>query len=198
MLRTVPSGFAASTHEGEEEQVLDAFRLVRDEFANGLLIIAPRHPERFAKVYDLCRRRGLEVARRTDAAGAVPRDTDVYLLDTLGELSRFYACADVAFVGGSLVPAGGHNVLEPARLGVALVSGGHTANFAEIIDLFKNADAITLVADARQLAAAVIRLLADAQLRRIRGERGQQVAQQNRGALASVMAILERYLGSNS
>ena len=193
-----PVWIAASTHEGEEEQVLDAFRLVRDEFANGLLIIAPRHPERFDKVYDLCRRRGQEVARRTAAAGAVPRDTDVYLLDTLGELSRFYACADVAFVGGSLVPAGGHNVLEPARLGVALVSGEHTANFAEIVALFKSADAITLVADAAQLAAAVIRLLADAQLRRTRGERGQQVAQQNRGALDSVMAILERYLESNS
>ena len=193
-----PVWIAASTHEGEEEQVLEAFKLVRDEFANVLLIIAPRHPERFHKIYDLCRRRGLEVARRTAAPGAAPRDTDVYLLDTLGELSRFYACADVAFVGGSLVPAGGHNVLEPARLGVALVSGGHTENFAEIIGLFEAADAITIVADARQLAAAVIRLLTDAQLRRARGERGQQVAQQNRGALDSVMAILERYLASKS
>ena len=193
-----PVWIAASTHEGEEEQVLDAFNLVREEFVDGLLIIAPRHPERFDKVYDMCRRRGLEAARHSAAAGALPRDTDIYLLDTLGELSRFYACADVAFVGGSLVPAGGHNVLEPARLGVALVSGEHTANFAEIIALFKNADAITLVADARQLAAAVIRLLADAQLRLTRGERGQRVAQQNRGALDAVMAILERYLEANS
>lgn len=189
-----PVWIAASTHAGEEEQVLDAFARVREEFADCLLVIAPRHPERFDKVYHLFRRHGLEAARRSDDETGVRRDTDVYLLDTLGELSRFYACADVAFVGGSLVPAGGHNVLEAARLGVPLVSGEHTANFAEMIGLFKDADAITVVADAAQLAAAVVRLLADGEFRRVRGERGQQVAQQNRGATESVMAILDAYL----
>ena len=191
-----PVCIAASTHEGEEEQILDAFHQVRETITGCLLIIAPRHPERFDKVYNLCRRRGLDVVRHSDAASATPRDTGVYLLDTLGELPLFYACADVAFVGGSLVPAGGHNVLEAARLGVPLVCGVHTANFTEIIDLFKAADAIMIVADSAQLAAAVIRLLRDDALRRTCGERGQRLVQQNQGASDAVMALLEGYLGS--
>ncbi len=191
-----PVWIAASTHEGEEEQVLDAFRHVAETLADCLLVIAPRHPERFNKVYNLCRRRGLDVVRHTGAAGAAPRDTNIYLLDTLGELSLFYACADVAFIGGSLVPAGGHNVLEAARLGVPLISGKHTGNFAEIMGLFKTADAITIVADCAQLAAAVIRLLQDDELRQTCGERGQRLVQQNQGAIDSVMALLEGYLMS--
>ena len=191
-----PVWIAASTHTGEEEQVLEAFRQVRERLPDCLLIIAPRHPERFDKVYHLCRRHDLQVARRSAGDTGVPRDTDVYLLDTLGELSRFYACADAAFVGGSLVPAGGHNVLEAARLGVPLVSGEHTANFAEITGLFKAADAIMIAADGAQLAAALIRLLTDAELRRTRGERGRRLVQQNQGALDSIMAILEGYLGN--
>ena len=198
--RTIAAGrpvwIAASTHEGEEEQVLDAFDRVRRSLADCLLIIAPRHPERFDKVYHLCVRRGLEVARRSAAAGIEARDTDVYLLDTLGELPLFYACADAAFVGGSLAPVGGHNVLEPAALGVPLVSGQHTANFREVIELFKADDAIMIVTDAAQLAAAVSSLLQDADLGRTRGERGQRLVRQNQGALDSVMALLEGYLGS--
>ena len=198
--RTIAAGrpvwIAASTHEGEEEQVLDAFDRVRRSLADCFLIIAPRHPERFDKVYHLCVRRGLEVARRSAAAGVEARDTDVYLLDTLGELPLFYACADAAFVGGSLTPVGGHNVLEPAALGVPLISGQHTANFAGIIGLFEDADAITIVADSAQLAAAVTRLLQDEELRRTRGARGQRLVRENQGALDAVMALLEGYLGS--
>ena len=189
-----PVWIAASTHAGEEEQVLEAFRQVRERLPDCLLIIAPRHPERFDKVYHLFRRQDLQVARRSDDEAVVLRDTDVYLLDTLGELPLFYACADAAFVGGSLVPAGGHNVLEAARLGVPLVTGAHTGNFAEIIGLFKAAGAIMTVNDATQLAAAVTRLLTDAELRRARGERGQRLVQDNRGALDSVMGILDSYL----
>ena len=153
-------------------------RHVGETLADCLLVIAPRHPERFGKVYNLCRRRGLDVVRHTDAAGAATRDTNIYLLDTLGELPLFYACADVAFIGGSLVPAGGHNVLEAARLGVPLISGKHTGNFAEITGLFKAADAITIVTDCAQLAAAVIRLLQDDELRQSCGERGQRLVRQ--------------------
>ena len=189
-----PVWIAASTHAGEEEQVLEAFRQVRERLPDCLLIVAPRHPERFDKVYHLFRRHDLQVARRSDVETGVLQDADVYLLDTLGELSRFYACADAAFVGGSLVPAGGHNVLEAARLGVPLVSGGHTANFAEIIGLFKAADAIMIVADAEQLAAAVTRLLTDSELRQTCGVRGQRLVQEHRGALDAVMAILDIYL----
>lgn len=189
-----PVWIAASTHEGEEMKVLDAFLHVREAVTGCLLIIAPRHPERFDKVYDLCLHRGLDVVRHSGPAGATPRNPDVYLLDTLGDLPLFYACADAAFVGGSLVPAGGHNMLEAARLGVPLISGRHTANFSEIIGFFKAADAIVIVADAAELAAAVTRLLQDDELRRTRGERGRQVAQQNQGAIDSVMALLDGYL----
>ena len=191
---TRPVWIAASTHAGEEEPVLDAFDRVRGTVADCLLVLAPRHPERCDQVYDRCRRRGLEVVRRTDAARSTPEDTDVYLLDTLGELSRFYICADVAFIGGSLVPAGGHNVLEAAALGVPLVSGEHTANFTEIIELFKAEQALTIVTDAAQLAAAVTRLLQDKQLRQTCGLRGQRLVQQHQGATDAVMALLERYL----
>ncbi|MDE0510551.1 MAG: lipid IV(A) 3-deoxy-D-manno-octulosonic acid transferase [Gammaproteobacteria bacterium] len=189
-----PVWIAASTHEGEEIMVLDAFLHVREAVTGCLLIIAPRHPERFDKVYDLCRRRGLDVARHSGAAGVTPRNPDVYLLDTLGDLPLFYACCDAAFVGGSLVPAGGHNMLEAAKLAVPLISGRHTANFSEIIGFFKAADAIMIVADAAELAAAVTRLLQDDELRRTRGERGQQVTQLNQGAVDSVMALLDGYL----
>ena len=189
-----PVWIAASTHEGEEQQVLDAFDRVRRSLADCLLIIAPRHPERFGKVCQLCERRGLEVARRSAAAGAGSQAADVYLLDSLGELPLFYACADAAFVGGSLVPAGGHNVLEPAALGVPLISGAHAANFTEVIELFKAEDAIMIVADAAQLAAAVTGLLQDEDLKRTRGERGRRLVRQNRGAVDSIMGLLDKYL----
>lgn len=199
-----PVWVAGSTHEGEEQQVLDAFDRVRQVREDCQLVIAPRHPERFDKVYDLCRRHGLDVARHSDApevakrAAAGSRAASVYLLDTLGELPLFYACADVAFVGGSLVPAGGHNVLEPASLGVPLISGQHTANFTEIIELFKAAEALVIVADASQLATAVIRLFQDDELRRACAGRGQNLVRQNRGAADSVMAILGNYLPDKS
>ena len=191
-----PVWIAASTHEGEEMMVLDAFLHIREAVTGCLLIIAPRHPERFDKVYDLCLQRGLDVVRHSGATGATPRNPDVYLLDTLGDLPLFYACADAAFVGGSLVPAGGHNMLEAARLGVPLISGRHTANFSEITGFFKAADAIMIVADAAELAAAVTRLLQDEHLRRTCGERGQRLVQQRQGAIDTVMALLEGYLGS--
>ena len=189
-----PVWIAASTHAGEEEQVLDAFDRVRQTLADCLLIIAPRHPERFDRVYNLCRRRGLDAARHSAAAASASRTADVYLLDSLGELPLFYACSDAAFVGGSLTPVGGHNVLEPAALGVPLISGRHTANFTEIIELFKAEDAIMMVTDAAQLAAAVINLLQDDALRRTRGARGQRLVRQNQGAIDSVMELLRKYL----
>lgn len=189
-----PVWIAASTHAGEEEQVLDAFDRVRRSLADCLLIIAPRHPERFDKVCQLCTGRGLDVTRRSAAAGAGFQSADVYLLDSLGELPLFYACADAAFVGGSLAPVGGHNVLEPAALGVPLISGEHTANFTEVIELFKAEDAIMIVTDAAQLAAAVIRLLQHEHLRRTCGERGQRLVRQHQGAIDSIMALLEGFL----
>ena len=191
-----PVWIAASTHAGEEEQVLAAFHQIRPAVADCLLLIAPRHPERFDKVYKLCQGHGLEVVRRRDRhiAEAAPREADVYLLDTLGELPWFYACADVAFVGGSLVAAGGHNVLEASGLGVPVLVGRHTANFSEVIDLLKEADAITIIEDAAQLAAATLRLLQDPDLRGAQGRRGQELVRQRQGATDAVMALLGRFL----
>ena len=191
-----PVWIAASTHAGEEEQVLAAFHQVRQVVADCLLLIAPRHPERFGKVYKLCQGHGLEVVRHSDGyiAGTAPREAAVYLLDTLGELPQFYACADVAFVGGSLVAAGGHNVLEAARLGVPVIVGHHTVNFSEVIDLLKEVDAITVVADAAQLAAATLRLLQDPELRHTRSRRGQKLVRQRQGATDTVIALLDRFL----
>ena len=193
-----PVWIAASTHAGEEEQVLDAFDRVRQAPADCLLIIAPRHPERFGPVDDLCRRRGLDVARRSASAGAGSGSADVYLLDAMGELPLFYACADAAFVGGSLAPTGGHNILEPAALGVPLISGPHTANFMEVVELFKAEDAIMIVTDAAQLAAAVTNLLRDGGPGRTRGARARQLVRRNRGAIDSVMELLEGYLPRKS
>ncbi len=189
---------AASTHAGEEEQVLDAFDQVRRSLDNCLLIIAPRHPERFDKVYELCRRRGLHTIRHSDAKDALPKVADVYLLDTLGELPLFYACAGAAFVGGSLTPAGGHNVLEPAALGVPVISGQHTTNFTEIIELFQGEDAIMIVAGAAQLAAAVLLLLQDQDLRRAYGQRGRRLVRRYQGAIDTVLELLDKYLLEHS
>ncbi len=191
-----PVWIAASTHEGEEKLVLEAFQRVRETLADCLLIIAPRHPERFDNVYNLCRRRGFVVVKRTDEGLYDQRNTDVYLVDTMGELPLFYGSADAAFVGGSLVPAGGHNVLEAARLGIAVISGKHTFNFREIISLFKDGDALIIVSDPAALAASVVRLLLDADLRRGYGERGKRMTARNQGAIDSVMALLDKFLGT--
>ena len=186
-----PVWVAASTHEGEEEQILEAFDKVRETFEDCLLVLAPRHPERFNKVFQLCLKRGLVTVRRSGGKDAMPQDTDVYLLDTLGELPLFYACADAAFVGGSLKPVGGHNVLEPAALSVPVISGPHTANFSEVIELFRTEDAIIIVTDAAQLAAAVLSLLQDERMRRTRGARGQRLVQQHQGATDRIMTLLQ-------
>ena len=188
-----PVWIAASTHEGEEKLVLEAFRRVRETLADCLLIIAPRHPERFDNVYNLCRRQGFVAVKRTDDGLYDQRKTDVYLVDTLGELPVFYGCSDTAFVGGSLVPAGGHNVLEAARLGIPVISGKHTFNFREIISLFKVGDALIVVSDSSELAASVVRLLLDVNLRRGYGERGKRMVDQNQGAMDLVMSLLNEY-----
>ena len=189
-----PVWIAASTHDGEEELVLEAFRHVRETLADCLLVIAPRHPERFDYVYNLCRRQRYSVVKRSAPRHLDQRNPDVYLVNTLGELPMFYACADAAFVGGSLVPAGGHNVLEAARLGIPIISGKYTFNFKEIISLFKDGDALIIVSDAAELAASVVRLLGDVDLRRVYGERAKQLAEQNKGATDTVMALLDKYL----
>lgn len=188
-----PVWIAASTHAGEEEAVLSAHAMVLTRLPRALLIWVPRHPERFDKVAELCRRRGYRVARRS--AGEVVTDpVTVYLGDTLGELPLLYAAAEVAFVGGSLVESGGHNVLEPAALGLPVMVGPHTFNFLEIVRALLGQGGGERVMNETQLATAVVRYLEDAKLRDAAGACGRELVERNRGALGKLQDLLSGYL----
>ena len=172
------------------EPVLQAFARVRQELPDCLLLLAPRHPQRAQSVMELARRQGFQTLRHS-ANGDYGRDTQVYLVDTLGELTGFYAAADVSFVGGSLVPVGGHNLLEPAALGVPVICGPHLYNFSESAEMLRAAGALTLVSTAEQLAGTVSRLLTDANQRHGMGEAGRRVVRENQGCLQRVLDALQ-------
>jgi len=188
-----PVWVAASTHEGEDEQLLEVFSQLRKRFADCLLVLVPRHPERFETVAELCRRRGLDVVLRSERRPC-DADTQVFVGDSMGELPLFFAAADVAFVGGSLVPHGGHNLLEPAGLGLPVATGPYVFNFTEICDLLLQAGACEKVGNGEELAATLGRWLADANERHRVGEQGRQVVEKNRGALRTVLTMIDRHL----
>lgn len=188
-----PIWIAASTHPGEDEQVLAAFASLRTSVPALLLVLVPRHPERFNDVAELCRACGYRVVRRSERRPCAP-DTDVFLGDSMGELLLFYAAADVAFVGGSLVPVGGHNVLEPALLGVPVVFGPHMFNFTEAGDHLLAAGAAWQVADADGLAQQLVQLLQNETLRDRAGRAGRHTVAANRGALARLFDCVEELL----
>lgn len=180
-----PVWIAASTHDGEEESVLTSFSRLLKEVPDALLLLVPRHPERAEGIVALCGRQGYRVVRRSSGETDC-RAADVFLLDTIGELRLFYATADVAFVGGSLVPTGGHNMLEPAALGVPVIFGPHVFNFPEISQLLLEAHAAKQVADDQSLTAVLLDLMTHAEARRDLAERGREFVDQNRGALQRV------------
>lgn len=184
---------AGSTHEGEDELLLDVFRQLRQQFRDCLLVLVPRHPERFESVAALCRHRGYHTVLRSEGVACTP-DTEVFIGDSMGELPLFYAAADVAFVGGSLVPHGGHNLLEPAALGVPVVTGPNVFNFVEICELLLQAGACEKVENTAGLLHTVSLWLADANERHRVGQRGREVVERNRGALQSVLAMIDRHL----
>ena len=188
-----PVWVAASTHSGEDEQVLDALEETRRAHPDCLLLIAPRHPERFTAVAALVRGRGLELATRSsgEPCGAAKQ---VFLLDTLGELPSFYAAAAVAFVGGSLVPIGGHNLLEPAALGVPIITGPYNFNAEEVADMLVASGGARRLRDGGELGPAVIELLDDPALREQRGQTAQRFVQDNRGALERLLALVRPLL----
>ena len=194
---TRPVWVAGSTHAGEEQLVLDAQRRVRAALPDALLLLAPRHPPRFDAVAALLQRQRVRYVSRRSGAAVAP-DTEVLLLDTLGELVDFYAAADVAFVGGSLVTVGGHNLLEPAALGKPVVTGPFTANAAAIASLLASAGALAVVTDGVGLAARVVLELGDPAARAARGARGLAALAANRGALARLLVLLEPLLGAAS
>ncbi|MCP5149561.1 MAG: lipid IV(A) 3-deoxy-D-manno-octulosonic acid transferase [Ectothiorhodospiraceae bacterium] len=184
---------AASTHDGEESQVLEAHRLLRAERPDALLVLVPRHPERFDAVATLARQRGFRVARRTESPTSC-EGVDVFVGDTMGELPVLYRASDVAFVGGSLVGVGGHNPLEPAALGLPILSGPVVFNFAEIFDRLRAEELVHIVDDAPALGREVGRLLGDANLRHGLGEGARRFVEANRGALDRVLALVEQAL----
>lgn len=181
---------AASTHDGEESKALDAHRDVLQVFPDALLILVPRHPERFNDVAAHLRKRGIDFVSRTSGT-ACEAGTQVFLADTMGELPLFYAASDVAFVGGTLVPVGGHNLLEPAALGLPVVTGPHLFNTEDIANMFEDIGASITVDDAAGLAAAVVRLLTDREEARAIGARGRDIVTSNRGALQRLLVLLE-------
>ncbi len=176
-----PVWIAASTREGEEELVLEAHALVLEQIPHALLILVPRHPDRFSRADALSREAGHAVARRSRHEICDARHT-VYLGDTMGELPVLYAASDVAFVGGSLVPMGAHNLLEPAALGLPVLVGPHVFNVAQIARQLVEAGACSQVADPSLLADAVIELLEDPERRSRMGRNGRQLVEANRGA----------------
>jgi 3-deoxy-D-manno-octulosonic-acid transferase len=188
-----PVWVAASTHDREEQQVLHAHELVRKQFPDALLVLVPRHPERFASVRGLLHKQGLNFVARTEGVPCTA-DTEVYLGDTMGDVPLFYAAANVAFVGGSLVPVGGHNLLEPAALGRPVITGPHLFHTQDIAGKFEKVGASILVHDADQLGAAVTDLFTDEAKAIEIGKRGQEIVQQNRGALAQLLKLLEPLL----
>ena len=181
---------AASTHEGEEQAVIDIHARVLARHPDALLLWAPRHPERFARVEALAREQGWQVATRS-AQQWPGTDSRVFVVDTLGELMQFYACAQVAFVGGSLQAIGGHNLLEPAAMGTAAVTGPYLHNFAEISRRMNEAGALRIAPDVQGVADEVLRLLDDAQARERMVETGRQLVTNGRGALERTLALIE-------
>lgn len=192
-----PVWIAASTHDREEQQVLAAHRALREQFPDLLLILVPRHPERFSDVRELIRKSGFSVVSRTEGSPCTP-STAVLLGDTMGEVPLFYASSDVAFVGGSLVPVGGHNLLEPAAQGLPVVTGPHQFNSQDIADMFVELRACRMVNDAQQLTATIAELLANPDQADELGRNGLALMQQNRGALARLLVLLEPLLDEHS
>ncbi len=188
-----------STAEGEEELLLQAFQEVLRRFPSVVMVLAPRHPERFEKVANLVTAKGIALTRRssltatTDLA-ASSLSGGVFLLDSLGELASVYALAGVAFVGGSLLAGvGGHNILEPAQHGVPVLAGPYTANFREIVNIFEHGQGIKIVT-AENLSGELLRLLADGQERRRLGERARQLFLDNTGATDRTLQALQTLL----
>ncbi len=193
-----PMWVAGSTHAGEEEIIVEAHRIVRGTHPRALLVLVPRHPPRFDEVAHGLQRANIRFVRRSqrvgERAGAAAASADVLLVDTLGELLDFYAAADVAFVGGSLVPIGGHNLLEPAALGLPILTGPHNTNSADIARLLIARGAAEVVHDAGELGRRVSTLLAEPEERRQIGALGRNSVDSNRGALGKLLGLIEPLL----
>jgi 3-deoxy-D-manno-octulosonic-acid transferase len=186
---------AGSTHAGEEEQVLNAHLLLQAHRPDALLLLVPRHKDRFGGVADMLARRGIRFARRS--AGTTQHDTQVLLVDTVGELAALYASADIAFVGGSLVPVGGHNLLEPAALGLPVLTGPYNFNGKEIAELLLERGAALLVASDQDLAAKLRGLFDHPAERQRIGSIGKALVESNRGSVLRLLDLIEPRLAAH-
>ena len=184
-----PVWIAASTHEDEEVPVLEAHRALQRSHPDALLLWAPRHPERFQAVARRARDAGCTVATRSEQRWP-QRQTQVFVIDTLGELMRFYGCAQVAFVGGSLQAIGGHNLLEPAATGTAILTGPHLHNFADIAKRLREAQAMRVVDDVSALSAALKALFDDPQSRAALASSAARLLEDGRGALSRTLTLI--------
>jgi 3-deoxy-D-manno-octulosonic-acid transferase len=197
-----PLVIAASTHEPEEEVCLQAWQKLATAKVQARLLIAPRHPERFADVAELLERSGFTWTRRSVSPRPADRESDVILLDSIGELRAALTLGEIVFVGGSIAPTGGHNVLEPAALNKCIVTGSHTFNFNEIMRVFGEADALvqlpplTYAEAGRELARTIGELLADPGRRRALGERAGAVVVANRGATRRTIDAVANLIGT--
>ena len=183
-----------STMEGEEPLLLQAFENVLASHPKAMMILAPRHPERFEKIADLLRQLGIRFWRRSLWSGD-PLNGGVFLLDTIGELASIYSLADVAFVGGSLVPKGGHNIIEPAQHGVAIIVGNHTENFRDIVSLFQSRDAVRVAGQA-EFPLVLMDLLSNDAERQALGHRAAETLRSQMGATQRTLDALEGLLPS--
>lgn len=184
---------AASTHEGEDEQVLEAFKLVKQSLSDALLVLVPRHPERFQPVQSLVEKQGWPYVCHSAGSSIAP-DIDVVIGDTMGELLVLLGASDVAFIGGSLEPVGGHNMLEALAMGTPAITGPHVFNFSVVAQLLSELQVLETVTTPLGLGDAVLRLLNNPQQRQALSKKGLQVVDENRGAIDRLLAILERYL----
>ena len=184
-----PIWIAASTHEEEEGAVFSIHRKIRAEYPNALLIWAPRHPERFRAVAISGQSLGFRIANRSTATWPSASD-DIFLLDTIGELAKMFSAADVAFIGGSLQPIGGHNLLEPAAAGVPTVTGPHLHNFVDISKRLREADALIIADDEPAVATALLGLLEDPARARAMSAAGLQLIEDGKGALDRCLALI--------
>jgi 3-deoxy-D-manno-octulosonic-acid transferase len=185
-----PILLAASTHHGEDEIILQAFAKVKTEIDNLLLVLVPRHPERFNQVAELCAAAGFSLARRSSEGSL--NGADILLGDTMGELMTFFGACDIAFVGGSLVPTGGHNIIEPAAWGVPVLTGPHLFNFSEASQLLLDGDAMQICHSADQMAEQVVKLLKNQTQRAEMGAAAQRIASANRGALGRLLSLIDK------
>lgn len=188
-----PTWIAASTHEGEEKIILDAHKKILTQFKNALLILVPRHPERFNKIAHLCEEEKFTPVRRSE--NKLPNEeTQIYLGDTMGELRLLYAASDIAFVGGSLAPIGGHNPIEPALLRLPVITGPHTQNFTYVNQLLESCGALKQIDNADDLAEWVIQLMNSPSLRQQYGEEAYRACITEAGALNKLNKWIESYL----